>query len=160
MKNNEFIKELNKENNFDIVVNTALKIIENVINEKGNTYFTSEEMVNKYLILNFKNYENEVFSCLFLDNKHRLIAFEEVFKGTINQSQVYPRVIVQKALKHNAAAVIFAHNHPSGDLTPSESDKLITRKLIEILNVIDVRVLDHFIVCPQDTYSMAQHGEM
>lgn len=97
---------------------------------------------------------------MFLDNKHRALAFDEIFQGTVNQTHVHPRVIVQKAIEYNAAAVILSHNHPSCDLTPCESDRLITQKLKDILEVIDVRVLDHFIVCPNDTYFMAQNGDM
>ena len=160
MKRKKFIKELNKTKNLELVLNTTLKILKKTINEKGGISFSTQDIVRNYLIVNFKDSVNEVFSCLFLDNKHRLIAFEEIFQGTINQANVYPRVIVQRAIHHNAAAVILAHNHPSSDLTPSESDKAITRKLIDILNIIDVRVLDHFIVSPLDTYSMAQNGCM
>ncbi len=160
MKRKKFIKELNKTKNLELVLNTTLKILKKTINEKGGISFSTQDIVRNYLIVNFKDSVNEVFSCLFLDNKHRLIAFEEIFQGTINQANVYPRVIVQRAIHHNAAAVILAHNHPSSDLTPSESDKAITRKLIDILNIIDVRVLDHFIVSPLDTYSMAQNGQM
>lgn len=160
MNRNEFLKELNNCDNATIVLDTAVKILKNTINENNGVSFTSPNIVSDYLITNFRSNINESFCCLFLDNKHRIIAFEELFKGTINQSQVYPRVVVQRAIHHNAAAVIFAHNHPSGDLTPSQSDKALTKRLIEILDIIDVRVLDHFIVCPGDTYSMAGHGDM
>ncbi|WP_154223906.1 JAB domain-containing protein [Marinicella rhabdoformis] len=160
MNKQEFVKELNKQYNNDAVVEAALKIIESSIREKDNVYFTSPDVVKKFLILNFRNNPNEIFCVLFLDNKHRVIAFDKMFQGTVNQSHIHPRVIIQKAIEYNAAAIILSHNHPSGDLTPSESDRLLTKKLKEILEVIDVRVLDHFIVCPNDTYSMAQNGDM
>jgi DNA repair protein RadC len=120
--------------------------------------FTNQETVSHYLISHFPNQINEQFACLFLDNKHKLINFEILFNGTINQSQVYPRVVAQKCLKENAAAVIFAHNHPSGCLIPSNSDKLITDKLKQALELIDVRVLDHFIIGNFEVQSMAQLG--
>lgn len=122
--------------------------------------FGNQDLVRNYLLSNFPNTENEIFACMLLDNTHKLIKFEQLFKGTINQSHVYPRVVAQACLKNNAAAIIFAHNHPSGNLMPSESDKLITRKLIKILEIIDVRVLDHFIVGKDEVYSMAQNGMM
>jgi DNA repair protein RadC len=120
--------------------------------------FTNQETVSHYLINHFPNQNNEQFACLFLDNKHKLLKFKVLFNGTINQSQVYPRVVAQNCLQENAAAVIFAHNHPSGCLIPSESDKLITKKLIQALELIDVRVLDHFIIGNFEVQSMAQLG--
>ena len=122
--------------------------------------FTNPELVETYLLSQFPQTENEVFACILLDNKHRLIEFEVLFKGTINKTQVYPRVVAQICLKKNAAAIIFAHNHPSGDLTPSDSDQQITEKLKESLKLIDVRVLDHFIIGKNQTLSMAQQGFM
>lgn len=122
--------------------------------------FTNHEIVKNFLLANFDNLENETFSCLLLDNKHKLIKFKALFTGTINQAHVYPRVVAQACLKNNAAAVIFAHNHPSGCIKPSSSDKLITKKLISTLDLIDVRVLDHFIVGKNEVYSMAQNGFM
>lgn len=124
------------------------------------TSFDNQELVRSYLLSNFPNKKNEIFACLLLDNNHKLISFEKLFSGTINQSQVYPRVVMQTCLKHNAAAIIFAHNHPSGSLQPSNSDQNITRKLINVLELIDIRVLDHFIVGTNDVYSMAQNGLM
>jgi len=122
--------------------------------------FTDQEMVKNFLLANFRNLENETFSCLLLDNKHKLIKFKTLFTGTVNQAHVYPRVVAQACLKNNAAAVIFAHNHPSGCIKPSSSDKRITKKLINTLDLIDVRVLDHFIVGKNKVYSMAQNGFM
>ncbi|BCO09308.1 UPF0758 protein [Desulfolithobacter dissulfuricans] len=92
------------------------------------------------------SYQYEMFACLFLDTKHRVLAFTEMFRGSVNQATVHPREVVKEALRLNASAVILAHNHPSGDSTPSQSDIELTRKLKEILGVIDVRVLDHLVI--------------
>lgn len=94
----------------------------------------------------FHGYECEMFACLFLDNNHRVLEWVEIFRGTVNSATVYPREVVKEALRLNAAAVIIAHNHPSGDSTPSREDITLTDKLRKILKVIDVRVLDHLIV--------------
>lgn len=122
--------------------------------------FSNQDLARNYLLNNFPNTNNEVFACIFLDNNNKLIKFKQLFTGTINQSQVYPRVVAQECLINNAAAIIFAHNHPSGNLKPSDSDVHLTRHLIKILDVIDVRVLDHFIVGKDNIYSMAQNGMM
>ncbi len=127
---------------------------------RESTSFTDQGLARNFLLNNFSHSSHEVFACILLDNNHKLIKFEKLFTGTINQAQVYPRVVAQTCLKNNAAAIIFAHNHPSGNLTPSESDKTITQKLINTLELIDVRVLDHFIVGHNDVYSMAQNGLM
>lgn len=120
--------------------------------------FNKQEVVEKYLLCHFINLKNEVFACMFLDNKNNLIKVDNLFFGTINQAQVYPRVVAQACLKHNAAAVIFAHNHPSGNIMASQSDIDITYKLIKTLRLIDVRVLDHFIIGRNNTTSMAHDG--
>jgi len=125
-----------------------------------STSFTNQELAKNYLLNNFTNLEHEIFACILLDNNHKLIKFEKLFTGTINQAQVYPRVVAQACLKNNAAAIILAHNHPSGSLVVSESDKQITRKLINTLELVDVRILDHFIVGKNDVLSMAQNGFM
>ena len=100
----------------------------------------------------------EVFACMFLDSRHRMIAFEELFRGTIDGSEVHPREVVRRCLGHNAAAVIFGHNHPSGVNEPSAADRQITRRLQDSLALIDVRVLDHFIVGDGEPYSFAARG--
>jgi DNA repair protein RadC len=106
-----------------------------------------------------RGYRHEVFGCLWLDNQHRVLEFEELFHGTIDGASVYPREVVRAALRLNAAAVIFAHNHPSGVAEPSEADRMITQRLKQALNLIDIRVLDHFIVGDGDqAYSFAEHG--
>ena len=122
--------------------------------------YNNQEVVKSYLLCHFINLKHEVFACMFLDNKNKLIKIENLFSGTINQAKVYPRVLAQSCLKNNAAAVIFAHNHPSGCLDASQSDIEITKKLITTLRLIDVRVLDHFIVGKNDVMSMAYHGLM
>lgn len=101
---------------------------------------------------------NELFAVIFLDNRNRVVAFEELFFGSIAGASVHPRVVVQRALHHNAAAVVFAHNHPSGIAEPSEADRAITRRLKDALLLIEVRTLDHFIVGSEGTYSFAENG--
>lgn len=120
--------------------------------------FCNPDIVETYLLNQFRNLQNEKFACLYLNTKNRMIDFEFVFNGSINQAQVYPRVIVQNCLEKNAAAVIFAHNHPSGDLVASKSDILLTKTLKQTLKLIDVNVLDHFIVTKNKAQSMAQQG--
>ncbi len=120
--------------------------------------FHSPDAVSGFLTSRLRHLPHEVFACLFLDNQHRLISFEELFRGTIDGASVYPREVVKKALSHNAAAVIFAHNHPSGVAEPSRSDELITHKLQQALKLVDVRVLDHFIVGDDEVLSMAERG--
>ncbi len=99
-----------------------------------------------FLIAKLRAYPHEVFACLFLDNRHQIISFDEMFKGTIDGASVYPREVVKQALARNAAAVIFAHNHPSGIAEPSLADKNITWRLQDALKLVDIRVLDHFII--------------
>ncbi|NOQ13560.1 MAG: DNA repair protein RadC [Methyloprofundus sp.] len=119
---------------------------------------TSPEATRAYLSHQLRSYPYEVFACLFLDNQHHILQFEELFRGTIDGASVYPREVVKKALEHNAAAVIFAHNHPSGISEPSQADKLITDKLKQALDLLDIRVLDHFIIGDGVPYSFAEHG--
>jgi len=111
-----------------------------------------------YLQHRLRAYQHEVFACLFLDNKHRMIAFEELFRGTIDSANVYPREVVKHALSHNAAAVIFAHNHPSGVAEPSQADYAITDSLKSALATVDIRVLDHIVVGDGETVSFAETG--
>ena len=101
---------------------------------------------------------NEVFACLFLDTRHRVIAYEELFHGTIDGAMVYPRVVAEKALKHNAAALIVAHNHPSGISEPSLADQAITLRLKDALALLDIRLLDHFVIGEGAPVSMAARG--
>ncbi len=112
----------------------------------------------QFLIAHLRDYPHEVFACLFLDSKNQVINFIELSHGTLNGAAVYPREVVKKALHHNAAAVIFAHNHPSGVTEPSQADIRLTRRLVEALALIDIRVLDHFIVGNGKTTSLAERG--
>lgn len=120
--------------------------------------FSNSEAVSAYLKQQLQGLEQEVFACLFLNTQHQLIAFETLFYGTVNKAPVYPREIVKRSLRHNASAVILAHNHPSGLCEPSKADELITDEIVQALQFVDVRVLDHFIVAGRSTYSFAQHG--
>lgn len=108
--------------------------------------FTNSEGTKQYFIAQLRHHQREVFACLFLDNRHRILAYEELFHGTINCASIYPREVVKRALHHNAAAVILAHNHPSGITEPSTDDKTITEQLKKALEIVGVRVLDHMIV--------------
>jgi len=116
---------------------------------KRGDAMTSPDIVEHYLQSRLRHYPYEVFACLFMDNRHRVIEYEELFRGTIDAASVYPREVVRRALDHNAAAVIFAHNHPSGVAEPSQADEKITQRLKEALDLIDVRVLDHFVIGDQ-----------
>lgn len=122
--------------------------------------FTDCDTTQRYLKQRLRPYAFEVFACLFLDNQHRLIHFEELFRGTIDGASVYPREIVKQALAHNAAAVILAHNHPSGVAEPSQADIQITRRIQSALQLVDIRVLDHIIVGDAETSSLAQQGQI
>lgn len=122
------------------------------------TVLNSPAEVRHYLKARLRDYKREVFLCLFLDTQHRVICCEELFQGTIDASSVYPREVVQRALVLHAAAVIFAHNHPSGVAEPSQADERITLRLRDALALIDVRVLDHMIVGDGPVMSMAERG--
>ncbi len=111
-----------------------------------------------YLIARLRAYAHEVFACLFLDNRHRVLAFEEMFHGTIDGASVYPREIVRRALKLNCAALIVAHNHPSGVSEPSHADRALTRRLQEACALVDVRLLDHFVIGDGECASFAERG--
>ena len=124
---------------------------------RGNA-LTSPDITRAYLSAQLRGLSYEVFSCLFLDNQHRVIVWEELFRGTIDGASVYPREVAKRALFHHAAAVIFAHNHPSGVNEPSQADKHITDKLRQALALFDIRVLDHFIIGDGQPYSFAEHG--
>lgn len=125
---------------------------------KRDKALTSPDITRAYLQTKLRKIQHEVFACLFLDNQHRVIKFEKLFRGTIDGASVYPREVVKQALKLNAAAVIFAHNHPSGETSPSMADKLITAKLKQALSLFDIRTLDHFIIGDGLPYSFAEHG--
>lgn len=119
---------------------------------------TSSDLTREYLRARLRNYEMEVFACLYLDNQHRVLKLEELFQGTIDGAAVYPREVVRRCLHNNAAAVIFAHNHPSGVAEPSQADIAITRRLQSALQTIEVRVLDHIVVGDAEVVSFAERG--
>ena len=120
--------------------------------------FDSPNAVKHYLQLHLAAKGHEVFAVLFLDSQNRLLAMEELFRGTLTQTSVYPREVVLRALHHHAAAVVLAHNHPSGSVQPSRADEALTQTLKTTLALVDVRVLDHVIVAPGQTLSMAEKG--
>jgi len=120
--------------------------------------FDAPGAVKQYFQLHLAHKPHEVFAVLFLDSQNRLIAMEELFRGTLTQTSVYPREVVLRALKHEAASVVFAHNHPSGTVQPSRADESLTQKLKAALALVDVRVLDHVIVAPGGALSMAENG--
>jgi len=125
---------------------------------KENSALTSPGAVRDYLRLALSRREEEVFVCIWLDAQHKVIEVEQPFTGTLTQTSVYPREIVKSALARNAAAVIFAHNHPSGVAQPSQADELLTRNLKEALALVEVKVLDHFIIAGNQAISFAERG--
>ncbi|MBP8264862.1 RadC family protein [Pseudomonas fluvialis] len=118
----------------------------------------SPQAVRDYLKAQLRHEPHEVFGCLFLDTRHRVLAFEALFQGSIDGASVYPRQVVKRALAHNAAALILVHNHPSGVAEPSQADRLLTQRLKEALGLIEVRVLDHFVVGEGEPQSLAELG--
>ncbi|MFJ2489654.1 DNA repair protein RadC [Pseudomonas sp. NPDC087639] len=120
----------------------------------------SPQAVRDYLKSMLRHEPHEVFGCLFLDSKHQVLVFEALFRGSIDNTSVHPREVVKRALANNAAAVILCHNHPSGNTDPSQADRLLTKRLQKALELIDVRVLDHFIVGDGEPLSMAECGWM
>lgn len=124
--------------------------------QRGDS-LTSPEETRQFLSSQLRDYPHEVFAVLFLDQRHRVIHFEEMFRGTIDGASVYPREVVKKSLEFNAAAVIFAHNHPSGVAEPSQADERITKRLKDALALVDIRVLDHFVV-GDEVVSFAERG--
>ncbi len=143
----------------DAVIQRALEILASRLTLPG-LLVESPSVVTDYLKLKLAEEPNEQFCCLWLNNRHRMVGFDMIFQGTIDGASVHPRVVVQSALKHNAAAVILVHNHPSGDPDPSEADMRITARLKDALALIDVRVLDHVIVGGMETVSFAETGKM
>ncbi len=125
---------------------------------KRSDALENPQQTREFLSARLRGYTHEVFACLFLDNRHRVLSFDEMFQGTVDGASVHPREVVKRALSHNAAAVIFAHNHPSGVAEPSEADTRLTRRLRDALALVDVRVLDHFIVGDGPPTSFAELG--
>ncbi len=138
-------------------VRRALRILEVEIRETSAALL-SPNAVRDYLRLRIGAHEHEVFFAVWLDAQHRAIELQELFRGTLTQTAVYPREVVKAALRCNAAAVIFAHNHPSGVAEPSNADELLTRQLKEALAVVEIKVLDHFIVAGRAVLSFAERG--
>ena len=141
-------------------LHAALELGQRVLAEqlaRGDA-LNSPEDTRRYLTARLRDLGAEVFCCLYLDNRHRVLAFEELFRGTINGAAVYPREVVKRALAHNAAAVILAHNHPSGVAEPSQADQALTERLTAALSLIEVRVLDHLVVGEGDPISFAERG--
>ncbi|MCU9946390.1 RadC family protein [Pseudomonas solani] len=125
---------------------------------RRNSVLESPQTVRDYLKAQLRHEPHELFGCLFLDSKHRVLAFEVLFHGSIDGASVYPRQVVKRALAHNAAALILTHNHPSGVAEPSQADRLLTQRLQEALALVEVRVLDHFVVGDGEPLSMAEYG--
>ncbi|HHD7476779.1 TPA: RadC family protein [Klebsiella oxytoca] len=121
-------------------------------------FITGADAARSLLRFSLAAEPREMFYAFFLNTRYGVIAFEELFKGTINNVTIYPRVVLQRALYHNAAAVVLAHNHPSASTDPSQADKLITERLVKVLGMVDIKVLDHLIVGGSEIYSFAEHG--
>ncbi|MBI5450527.1 MAG: DNA repair protein RadC [Gammaproteobacteria bacterium] len=119
---------------------------------------SSPEATRHFLSAQLRDHGHEVFACLYLDNRHRVLSYEELFRGSIDGASVYPREVVKRCLQTNAAAVIFAHNHPSGVAEPSSADQALTRRLQQALALVDIRVLDHLVIGDGEVASFAERG--
>ena len=119
---------------------------------------TSPAAVKEYLIMTLAHLDHEVFALVHVDSRHRWVGYTELFRGTIDGASVHPREVVKEVLRVNSSAVLAAHNHPSGQCSPSQADELITRHLRDCLGLIEVKLLDHIIVAGNETYSFAEHG--
>lgn len=139
------------------LIQSAIHLLETRLRQPGKA-FNSSTATRDWLRLQLAHQEREIFMVLYLDNQNRLLEKETLFLGTINSTEIHPREIVKGALRHNAAAVILAHNHPSGCIEPSQADKTITQRLVQALGLVEVRVLDHLIVGRTDILSFAEHG--
>ena len=143
--------------NADAAINAALEILRKQMRQHGAA-MSSPAAVRDYLRLNLAPLEYEAFWCVWLDAQNRVISAHESFRGTLTQTSVYPREVVKIALRHNAAALIFAHNHPSGVAEPSRADEALTQALKQALALVDVKVLDHFVVGGGAAMSFAERG--
>lgn len=141
----------------DSIISQAMEILGNRM-RLHKAVFTSPTEVGSYLCMMMGQLEHESFHIMFLNSQHLLIEGETMFRGTLGQTSVYPREVVRAALKHNAAAVVFCHNHPSGSVEPSRADEYLTQSLKSALALVDVRVLDHFVVSGNRWCSMAAKG--
>lgn len=138
-------------------IKRALTLLDRHLRETG-VAFTSTQAARDWLKLKMAGLEREEFMVLYLNQQNQLISHETLFAGSISSTEVHPREVVKRALYFNAAAVLFAHNHPSGDITPSRADKTITQRLVQALQLVDIRVPDHLIVGGRQIYSFAEHG--
>lgn len=141
----------------DQIIARAIDILDSRLRARGEA-FESPAAAGTYLKLRLAGHEREVFGVMFLDTRHRLLTFEELFMGTINSTEVHPREVVRRALAHNAAAVIVGHNHPSGNPEPSAADRAVTAQLKQSLALVDVRLLDHFVIGDGVPVSLAARG--
>lgn len=141
----------------DLLISQALHYLETRL-RRGSDKLNSSQNVRKYLRLQLAAEENEVFGVVFLNYDFRLLVFEKLFYGTINEVSAYPRRIVQRALEHNAAKIVLAHNHPSGNCTPSQPDIDITKEIRKILKIVDIDLVDHIVVSHQDSCSLVEQG--
>lgn len=139
-----------------IIIQEAKAIIAKLV--QTGKKICSPKDVKDYFILNFGLYEYEMFGVLYLNQQNQVIKFEEMFRGTLNETSVYPREIAKQTLIYNAVSVILVHNHPSGECKPSQQDILLTKKIQQILALIDVNILDHFIVSNHNYLSLKEHG--
>ena len=138
-------------------IKRALVLLEQHLREPG-VAFTSTQATRDWLRLKMGTLEREEFVVLYLNNQNQLLAHETLFTGTISHTEVHPREVVKRALYFNAAAVIFTHNHPSGEVAPSQADKAITQRLVQALMLVEIRVPDHLIVGGRQIFSFAEHG--
>lgn len=141
----------------DILIEKAIMVLDSRLKNHDLTIGNPQDTV-KYLKLRLQEEEREIFACMFLSNRHQLIAYEELFKGTIDGAAVYPREVVKRALELNAAALIISHNHPSGIPEPSQADETITHRLAKALGTVDIRLLDHIIIGDSEHTSLAERG--
>jgi len=137
-----------------------VKLAESILRERveRGEPLTDPVATRRWLITRLSDRPHEVFCVMYLDNRHRVVAFEELFRGTIDGTSVHPREVVKQSLQHNAAAVIFVHNHPSGVPEPSDADRRLTRRLKEALALVDIRTLDHFVIGGVEAVSFAERG--
>lgn len=145
-------------NDYDVIAH-ALAMVEGKLRKSGEA-LNSPTLVKNLFTLRLAQKEHEVFEVVFLDTQNRMIAVESMFTGTLSQTSVYPREVLKRALHHNAAALIFAHNHPSGLAEPSRADELLTKSLTDVLGLVDIRVLDHIVVAGMRTVSFAETGRL
>lgn len=138
-------------------IKRALNLLDQHLREPG-VAFTSTQAARDWLMLKMGTLEREEFIVLYLNNQNQLLAHETLFTGTLSHTEVHPREVVKRALYFNAAAVIFAHNHPSGEVNPSQADKVITQRLVQALRLVEIRVPDHLIVGGRQIFSFAEHG--